>query len=173
MNLCQTLGYHRLTSMESDLLSVQQQKQLLFWSVYTILNLMSLRLGRASPIQNYDISLPMLDGHYGVPEPWGPVCIWWTKSSIVQGKVYQYLYSPEALQKPQSERVTHAYKLAAQMQSEVMEPFEVGKPALPPKIEFSANLLTRICRNSYHRIPESTKSIVCTSGLTRLVDCLS
>ncbi|KAI3112635.1 transcriptional regulator family: Fungal Specific TF [Penicillium roqueforti] len=124
MNLCQTLGYHRITSMEHDPISVQRQKQHLFWSVYTILNMMSLRLGRASSIQNYDISLPPLDESADVPYPWGPVCIWWTRSAIIQSEVYQYLYSPEALQKPESERVTHAHRLAAEMQSKVMEPFE-------------------------------------------------
>lgn len=130
MNLCQTLGYHRITSMEHDPISVQRQKQHLFWSVYTILNMMSLRLGRASSIQNYDISLPPLDESADVPYPWGPVCIWWTRSAIIQSEVYQYLYSPEALQKPESERVTHAHRLAAEMQSKVMEPFEVYLPAI-------------------------------------------
>ncbi|CRL30596.1 Fungal transcriptional regulatory protein, N-terminal [Penicillium camemberti] len=125
MNLCQTLGYHRLTSMEHDPVPVQRQKQLLFWTVYTILNMMSLRLGRASSIQNYDISLPMLEENpEEIPQPWGPVCSWWTRSAIIQSEVYQYLYSPEALQKPESERVTHAHRLAAEMQSKVMEPFE-------------------------------------------------
>ncbi|KAJ5836935.1 transcriptional regulator family: Fungal Specific TF [Penicillium robsamsonii] len=124
MNLCQTLGYHRLISMEHDPLPVQRQKQLLFWSVYTILNMMSLRLGRASPVQNYDISLPTLDENANVAYPWGPVCMWWTKLATIQSEVYQYLYSPEALQKLESERVTHAHRLAAEMKSKVMEPFE-------------------------------------------------
>ncbi|QQK43496.1 C6 transcription factor, putative [Penicillium digitatum] len=124
MNLCQTLGYHRFTSMEHDSLPVQRQKQDLFWAVYAILNMMSLRLGRASSIQNYDISLPPLDENPEIPQPWGPVCVWWTKSAIIQSEVYQYLYSPEALQKPENERVTHARRLAAEMQSDVMEPFE-------------------------------------------------
>lgn len=125
MNLCQTLGYHRFTSMEHDPVPVQRQKQLLFWSVYTILSMMSLRLGRASSIQNYDISLPMPDENVDVPKPWGPVCMLWTKSAIIQCDIYRCLYSPEALQKSESERVAHAYRLAAEMQSKVMEPFEV------------------------------------------------
>lgn len=130
MNLCQTLGYHRFTSMEQDSIPVQRQKQNLFWSVYTILNMMSLRLGRASSIQNYDISLPPLDEDPEIPQPWGPVCMWWTKSAVIQSEVYQYLYSPEALQKPESERVAHARRLAAEMKSNVMEPFEVNSPPL-------------------------------------------
>ncbi|KAJ5562944.1 transcriptional regulator family: Fungal Specific TF [Penicillium sp. DV-2018c] len=124
MNLCQTLGYHRFSSMEHEPVPVQRQKQLLFWGVYTILNMMSLRLGRASPVQNYDISLPPPDENYDIPSPWATVCMWWTRSAMIQSEVYQYLYSPEALQKPQSDRIAHAHRLAARMQSDVMEPFE-------------------------------------------------
>lgn len=125
MNMCQTLGYHRFISMENDPEPAQRQKQLLFWSVYTILNMMSLRLGRASPIPNYDISLPVPVKQHGILGPWGLICDWYTKGAIIQGEVYQHLYSPEALQKPESERVTYAYKLAGRMKSEIMEPFEV------------------------------------------------
>ncbi|CAG8143450.1 unnamed protein product [Penicillium salamii] len=126
MHLCQTLGYHRLSSMEHDPEPVQRKKQLLFWSVYTILNMMSLRLGRACPIQNYDISLPVpLPEAIDVPAPWDLVCVLWTRSAIIQSKVYQYLYSPEALQQPEGHRVAHAQRLAAEMKSSVVEPFEV------------------------------------------------
>lgn len=129
MHLCQTLGYHRLSSMEHEPLPVQRQKQLVFWSVYTILNMMSLRLGRACPIQNYDISLPLPPADaLDIPEPWGLICVLWTKSAIIQSKVYQHLYSPEALQQPQSHRIAHAKQLAAEMQSSVMQPFDVSAP---------------------------------------------
>jgi hypothetical protein len=131
MHLCQTLGYHRLSSMEHDPLPIQRKKQILFWSVYTILNMMSLRLGRACPIQNYDISLPMPADTSDIPKPWGPVCHWWTTSAIIQSKVYQYLYSPEALQQPESHRVAHARQLAAEMKSSVNDPFEASLPSNP------------------------------------------
>lgn len=129
MNLCQTLGYHRLSSMEHDTPTIQNKKQLLFWAVYTLLNMMSLRLGRACPIQNYDINLPSPQDFSGIRKPWGSVWIWWTQSAIIQGKVYQYLYSPEALQQPESHRIAHAQRLAAEMKSNVMEPFEVDLPS--------------------------------------------
>ncbi|CAI7626085.1 unnamed protein product [Penicillium glandicola] len=165
MNLCQTLGYHRFTSMEHDPVPVQRQKQLLFWSVYTILNMMSLRLGRASSIQNYDISLPTPDENTDVPKPWGPVCMWWTRSAIIQSEVYQYLYSPEALQKPESERVTHAHRLAAEMRSTVMEPFEefMSSDLKLPEIDLMYLATDKVSRLSimtliYRAIPASTGS---------------
>jgi hypothetical protein len=160
MNLCQTLGYHRFSSMEHEPVPVQRQKQLLFWTVYTILNMMSLRLGRASPIQNYDISLPAPDENYAVPNPWGSVCMWWTRSARIQSEVYQHLYSPEALQKPQSDRVAHAHRLAARMQSDVMEPFEVCHVTIVSRVVKS---LTHKYRNSCRPISNSPRWTTYTS----------
>lgn len=124
-HLCQTLGYHRASSMEHDSLPVQRGKQSLFWTVYVIIKALSLRLGRASTLQDWDISLPMTFDHFDNPEPWKTVCILWIKTAIVQGKIYELVYSPAALNQPESERVSHANRLASEMQSTVMEPFEV------------------------------------------------
>ncbi|KAJ6185489.1 hypothetical protein N7519_006790 [Penicillium mononematosum] len=103
MNLCQTLGYHRFTSMEHDPVPVQRQKQLLF--------------------------------------------------------------CPEALQKPESERVTHAHRLAAEMQSKVMEPFEKFMSSKPKVSEMDLMYLATdkvnrlaIMTLIYRAIPASTDS---------------
>lgn len=123
--LCRTLGYHRASSMEKDSRVVQQQKQQLFWAVYVIMKALSLRLGRSSVIQDYDISLPMTHEAFDTPEPWKTVCLLWLKHAVIQGKVYELLYSPAALNQPESEHVAHANRLASDMRSSVMDPFEV------------------------------------------------
>ncbi|CAG8151121.1 unnamed protein product [Penicillium olsonii] len=177
MHLCQTLGYHRMSSMEHDSVPVQRQKQLVFWTVYTILNMMSLRLGRACPIQNYDISLPMpVAENLDVLEPWAPVCVLWTRSAIIQSKIYQYLYSPEALQQPESHRVTHAQKLAAEMKSSIMEPFEAYMASTPNLPELDIVYLTtdKVSRLSiltliYRAIPASPAS---GSTATFIPECI-
>ncbi|KAJ5573733.1 transcriptional regulator family: Fungal Specific TF [Penicillium hispanicum] len=124
IHMCQTLGYHRLSSMEYDPPDVQQQKQTLFWSVYTILNVMSLRLGRASVIQDYDISIPSPSDTFSRFGTWGSICALWTKQAMIQNKMYMLLYSPAALNQPESERVSHARRLAAEMHSSIIGPFE-------------------------------------------------
>ncbi|KAJ5620793.1 transcriptional regulator family: Fungal Specific TF [Penicillium lagena] len=124
VHLCQTLGYHRASSMEHDSLPVQREKQFLFWTVYVIIKALSLRLGRASTLQDWDISLPMTFDHFDNPEPWKTIWTLWVKTAIVQGKIYELVYSPAALNQPESERVSHANRLASEMQSTVMEPFE-------------------------------------------------
>ena len=125
IQMCQTLGYHRLSSMEHDSQEVQEKKQTIFWSVFTILNLLSLRLGRASPVPDYDIGVPSpLDTCTG-KNVWRTVCALWTKQSMIEGKTYALLYSPAALNQLESERVAHARRLATELQEGVFEPFEV------------------------------------------------
>ena len=128
--LCQTLGYHRASSMEHDSPSVQQAKASLFWSIYCLDKALSLRLGRSSSIQDYDISLSTdFDAGY-VVEPWITIYPLWMRLARIQGKVYELLYSPAALSQPEDDRVSHARQLASDMQLTVMDPFKVLIPLL-------------------------------------------
>jgi Fungal specific transcription factor domain. len=124
IQMCQTLGYHRLSSMEQDPQELQEKKQTLFWSVFTVLNLLSLRLGRASPVPNYDIELPPPPDSFTKKGVWSTVCALWTEQAMIEGKIYAYCIA-EALNQPENERVTHARRLAAELQEHVFEPFEV------------------------------------------------
>ncbi|KAK5789366.1 hypothetical protein VI817_008490 [Penicillium citrinum] len=123
IHMSQTLGYHRLSSMEHEPELVQHNKQSLFWSIHAILNILSLRLGRGSIVDDHDITIPspmdcMKDIH-----PWGYICALWTKQAAIQNQIYTQLYSPAALNRPERERVSYARQLAAEMRSEVIEPF--------------------------------------------------
>lgn len=89
---------------------------------------MSLRLGRASVVQDYDISIPSPFETFAENGTWGIVCALWTKQAMIQNKVYALLYSPAALNQSERERVSHARQLAAELQSAVFEPFEVCFP---------------------------------------------
>ncbi|KAE8348322.1 hypothetical protein BDV28DRAFT_143800 [Aspergillus coremiiformis] len=122
--LCQTLGYHRVSSMENDSPAVKQSKLRLFWAVYIVDKGLSLRLGRASSIQDYDISLPTTFEKLGDFEPWRSVYPLWIQLGRIQGKVYDMLYSPAALRMPANERAFRARQLASEMQLNVTEPFE-------------------------------------------------
>lgn len=126
--LCQTLGYHRASSMETDSMAVQENKHRLFWSVYCLDKGLSLRLGRASTIQDYDISLAPTFTRLDISCLWKTVYTLWITLSRIQGKVYELLYSPAGLSQPEAERVAHARSLASEMQESVMEPFKVRIP---------------------------------------------
>ncbi|KAH1498459.1 hypothetical protein LV164_003766 [Aspergillus fumigatus] len=95
--LCQNLGYHRSSSMR-----------------------------RASSIQDFDIiiTIPEDLGGTRVDEPWRTMYHLWVKTAEIQGKVYEQLYSPAALSRPERERVFCARQLASEMEVAVMEPFK-------------------------------------------------
>jgi hypothetical protein len=54
--LCQSLGYHRLSLDKNGDIKLYEKRAMLFWSVYFIDKSLSLRLGRASALQDFDIS---------------------------------------------------------------------------------------------------------------------
>lgn len=114
--------------MENDNHSVKQNKRCLFWSVYVTEKALSLRLGRASSIQDYDISVPTTIELHGGLEPWRTIYPLWINLARIQGKVYEMLYSPTALRKPANERASYARQLAAEMQTNVEEPIKVCFP---------------------------------------------
>lgn len=123
--LCQTLGYHRASSMENDSQEVQENKHRLFWSVYCLDKGLSLRLGRASTIQDYDISSTPTFNRADISGFWKTVYYLWIALSRIQGKVYELLYSPAGLSQPEAQRIDHARRLASEMQESVMMPFKV------------------------------------------------
>jgi hypothetical protein len=100
----------------------------LFLCVYCLDKALSLRLGRASSIQDYDITIPEDLGGHEVDEPWRTMYHLWVKIAGIQGKVYEQLYSPAALSRLEHERVLCARQLASEMEVTVMEPFKVGIP---------------------------------------------
>ena len=159
--LCQTLGYHRSPSLEK--VGKAAQGNMLFWAVYILDKAVSLRLGRASTIQDYDItSLEALD-MTGINEPFKSIYPLWVKLATIQGQTYELLYSPAALAQPESERISRARQLASEMQQMVMKPFEVctlGSTSVTTLIPARKSNLTRY--------PLSTKF---SSDLTKLLAC--
>ncbi|KAM6534554.1 hypothetical protein FALCPG4_004186, partial [Fusarium falciforme] len=113
--LCQTLGYHQLSPSKYDTISDEMRpKQLLFWILYFIDKNLSLRLGRASNIQNWDITTPMLPLH-GTRSPLGATVAMWINTARCRGDVYQSLYSPEALSQPNHVRQSRAEALSSEL----------------------------------------------------------
>ena len=109
-SLCQSLGYHRISSMKDDNAEERSAKIHVFWYVYTMDKTLSLRLGRASVIQDWDMSLPYPDLSKEVPGPLATfpkgitMQIYWIKVSQIQGLAYERLFSPAAFLKTPQER---------------------------------------------------------------------
>lgn len=114
--LCQILGYHRLSTMAKDAEIDQDRKIVLFWYVYIMDKMISLRLGHASAIQDFEVSLPK-------PRPSGSFSAslvhlmnFWIDVSRIQGQVCEQLYSPAALTQSTAMRADRAEKLATELQ---------------------------------------------------------
>jgi hypothetical protein len=111
--LCQTLGYHRYQTMQNDTEEDRNDKMHIFWMIYMFDKTMSLRLGRASFIQDYDISLPFFHDTRtspGVPDS-KLMLTYWCKVARVQGQTYEKLFSPAAFLRTTEERTQTAVEL--------------------------------------------------------------
>lgn len=152
--------------MEHDTSGEQDNKLRLFWSVYCLDKGLSLRLGRASTIQDYDISLTPTFNRIDIAELWKSIYTLWITLARIQGKVYELLYSPAALRQPETERVAHARRLAAEMQESVMVPFKVYHCL--PWTSFSCwRMLMHHCRASTLSSATYLKSNSSTSNQTK------
>lgn len=77
---------------------------------------LSIRLGRASAIQDYDISVA-LPTRPILSDPKNVTCVTelmklWVTVGRIQGMIYEVLYSPGAMRKNVSERVASGKQLA-------------------------------------------------------------
>ncbi|KAL6704960.1 hypothetical protein ACN47E_007505 [Coniothyrium glycines] len=115
--LCQHLGYHRINTMLNDTLEVRNSKTHIFWMIYMFDKTLSLRLGRASVIQDWDISLPFM--HPNEEPTSGPdgtqMLAYWIKVARVQGQIYEKLFCPAAFLRTSEERTRTAIELVDAM----------------------------------------------------------
>ncbi|KAI1271658.1 fungal-specific transcription factor domain protein [Xylaria sp. FL0933] len=113
-HMCRTLGYHQIHTMKDDMPQTKADKSLLFWCTYMLDKALSLRLGRASVLQDYDISLPHVTPDAKAAYPGKEVMTLWIQHARVLGRIYERLYSPGALRQPDTVRIEQVRALAAE-----------------------------------------------------------
>ncbi|KAF5658365.1 C6 transcription factor [Fusarium heterosporum] len=113
--LCQTLGYHRISTMKNDKPLDAQKKKFLFWNVYYIDKSLSLRLGRASTIQDWDVTVPLPSPESTDSTPLSAFISLWVATARCQGHIYELLYSPGSMNQPDDTRRYRAQKLVADL----------------------------------------------------------
>lgn len=93
-----SLGYHRRASLVKDSHELAEDKRQVFWTIYMVDKNLSLNLGYASIIQDYDI-----DAEYfkvsqdpGIA-PWDAAALAMVDIARLQGLIYERLYSRQAL----------------------------------------------------------------------------
>lgn len=112
------MGLHRVASKEEqDLSPDARQKTKLFWAMYILEKNLSLQLGRSSTLRDHDITIPLkhVRSVYQIGGSLGVLSPKWLRTSQIEGRVYDEIYSPDALQQPPSQRDTRAMRLIADM----------------------------------------------------------
>ncbi|KAK7699663.1 hypothetical protein SLS64_011436 [Diaporthe eres] len=107
--LCQTLNYHRMPDTDNG--DDAKFKKFLFWTNYFLDKSLSLRLGRASTIPDWDITTYRPSTSDPCKEPGMAYYVLWVESARCQGNIYQLLYSPEAVAQPDYVRQARAQLL--------------------------------------------------------------
>jgi hypothetical protein len=99
--------------MKDDSEEDRNTKIYIFWMIYFFDKAMSLRLGRASFIQDFDISLPFVLLPEASAQTNGQMLGYWIKVARVQGETYEKLFSPAAFLKAPEERTRIASELVS------------------------------------------------------------
>ncbi|KAI1928138.1 hypothetical protein LOZ66_005313 [Ophidiomyces ophidiicola] len=119
--MCQSLGYHRASIKKDgngeDSVNITLKKGV-FWFIYLMDKNMSLCLGRTSTLQDYDISVeyPDLPIDSGV-RPWRILYESWLDLSRIVGRVYEHLFSAQALCDSAASRLKKARALEEEIKN--------------------------------------------------------
>ncbi|OHW96910.1 fungal specific transcription factor domain-containing protein [Colletotrichum incanum] len=107
--LCQTLSYHRIPDTDNS--DDAKFRKFLFWTNYFLDKCLSLRLGRASTIPDWDITTHRPSTTDTHNEAVMAYFVLWVESARCQGNIYELLYSPEAVAQPDHVRQSRAQLL--------------------------------------------------------------
>lgn len=121
--MCLDLGLHRLPSGEDvDL----RRKRMTFWYVYSLDKGLSFNFGRTPTIHDYDITVdrPTLSG--SMDDAWAPIWHGMLDFAILQGDIYEQLFSVSALKQPLAVRIDRAQAFAFKLNELRAPMLEVG-----------------------------------------------
>lgn len=118
--ICQSLEYHRQESMDTLTPEEVEYRQSLFWRVYGLEKLLSMRLARASNIQDWDVTVPIPTVDSTQSSLIHPVTVH-TRVNIrlsrCHGDMYELLYSPKARAQPVHVLDANVQQLATELEA--------------------------------------------------------
>jgi hypothetical protein len=117
--LCQILGYHRPSPNKPEKPGQKDLRALVFWNTYMLDRTLAVRLGMPAVMQNWNITTPRRIDSSMIEDPWGPIITNWIEEADLGFRVYELLYSPAGMAKPEEERTLIARRLEAE-QKEIM-----------------------------------------------------
>lgn len=128
--LCRNAGYHRREKEDPSLTDYERRgRKWVFWMIYTFDHALSLNLGQACNMPDFDLTVSM-PASLDVADPLGTQLWIWVRISHVQGKVYEQLYSANAQKEDLTIRSRRAQDLASEL-SQLQTSFKVSSPPEP------------------------------------------
>uniref|UniRef100_L2FKG5 C6 transcription factor n=2 Tax=Colletotrichum fructicola (strain Nara gc5) TaxID=1213859 RepID=L2FKG5_COLFN len=127
--MSQAMGLHRIASQQDHSFdSETRQKSKLFWAMFILEKNLSLQLGRSSTLRDHDITVPLraIKMGYQIGGSLGVLSPKWLRISQIEGRVYDEIYSPEALHQGSNTRNSRARGLIADMKEIIndTDPYE-------------------------------------------------
>ncbi|KAF3811756.1 hypothetical protein GCG54_00014508 [Colletotrichum gloeosporioides] len=116
--MSQAMGLHRIASQQDHSFdSETRQKSKLFWAMFILEKNLSLQLGRSSTLRDHDITVPLkaIKMGYQIGGSLGVLSPKWLRISQIEGRVYDEIYSPEALHQGANTRNSRARSLVADL----------------------------------------------------------
>ncbi|KAL8973920.1 MAG: hypothetical protein Q9197_001831 [Variospora fuerteventurae] len=104
-------GWHRMATKRDD--ADQRRKRVIFWLIYSMDRTLSLSLGRAPMIPDYDIQTNRLSYPDDVRGPMSYLLVLWVDVGELQGHIYFDLYSAQAQRQSVQVKAEAAKRLAA------------------------------------------------------------
>lgn len=113
---CIALGYHREEGLAQFPAQEAETVRRIFWQIYTCDKNLSLRLGKASTIQDFDTDIRQVPiSEDPKRAPWDLAFVACTKLAHLQGCLYEGLYSSAARKHTKEERSEVVSSLAARL----------------------------------------------------------
>ncbi|CAH0051445.1 unnamed protein product [Clonostachys solani] len=122
-----TLGYNRDKPQRSEKKEDRRRRVGLFRILYIFDKMLSMRLNRSSLLRDDDIALSLADFEDSNMDRIFPIGQKWMKMATLYGRIYDDIYSPVALRRPQHIQEITARQLAVELQAlyESRDPVEV------------------------------------------------
>lgn len=114
-HMCYTLGFHKDKALIPETHEQRRRRVKLVWLAVMGDKVLSLRLGRPSTFQESHLTLERIEDTEANPTGLAAMPKW-IEWSLHQGRIYDLLFSPDALRQPVEMRVDSAKMLAEQLQ---------------------------------------------------------
>ncbi|RSL45701.1 hypothetical protein CEP54_014167 [Fusarium duplospermum] len=114
-HICHALGLHSATSISPEPPIQQRRKLRLFWVIYCSDRWIALRIGRSSSFRDNDITVPRPQRNPAPDSLINKLLPIWIDCGVLQGRIYDEVYSPGAFLQPEHVRVARARSLLSEI----------------------------------------------------------